>query len=67
MLPNLDFIRYEVNIIPPKNLDQKHAEQSDSLIVHYSPDGDALLIEILDASEFISPLILLKSDVSSAP
>ena len=34
-----------------------HAEQNDSFIIHYSLDGDVLLIEILDASEFLSSLI----------
>ncbi|MEK7396249.1 MAG: DUF2283 domain-containing protein [Candidatus Poribacteria bacterium] len=34
-----------------------HAEQTDSFILHYDLDGEVLLIEILDASEFLSSLI----------
>jgi uncharacterized protein YuzE len=34
-----------------------HAEQNDSFIMHYDLDGEVLLIEILDASEFLSSLI----------
>lgn len=34
-----------------------HAEQTDSFIMHYNLDGEVLLIEILDASEFLSSLI----------
>ena len=34
-----------------------HAEQTDSFIMHYDLDGEVLLIEILDASEFLSSLI----------
>jgi uncharacterized protein YuzE len=32
-------------------------EQNDSFIIHYDLDGNVLLIEILDASEFLSSLI----------
>jgi len=31
-----------------------HAEQSGSVIVHLSPKGEPVLLEILDASEFLS-------------
>ena len=34
-----------------------HAEQTDSFIIHYDLDGEVLLIEIIDASEFLSSLI----------
>jgi uncharacterized protein YuzE len=34
-----------------------HAEQTDSFIMHYDLDGEVSLIEILDASEFLSSLI----------
>ena len=42
-------IKYKVTI--------DHAEQTDSFIMHYDLDGEVLLIEILDASEFLSSLI----------
>lgn len=34
-----------------------HAEQSGPFIAHFSEDGRLLLLEILDASEFLSSLI----------
>ncbi|MBI2872759.1 MAG: DUF2283 domain-containing protein [Chloroflexi bacterium] len=30
-----------------------HAEEAGQLIVHFSPEGDPVLLEILDAKEFI--------------
>jgi uncharacterized protein YuzE len=34
-----------------------HAEQSGPFIVHFSQDGRLLLLEILDASEFLASVI----------
>jgi uncharacterized protein YuzE len=34
-----------------------HAEHNDPFITHFSSDGQLLLLEILDASEFLSSLI----------
>lgn len=30
-----------------------HAEDKGQFIIHYSPDGDPVLLEILDAKEFL--------------
>jgi len=34
-----------------------HAEQVDSVIVHFTASGEPVLLEILDASEFLSTVI----------
>jgi uncharacterized protein YuzE len=34
-----------------------HAEQVDSVIVHFTASGEPVLLEILDASEFLSAII----------
>jgi uncharacterized protein YuzE len=34
-----------------------HAEQVDGVIVHLTEDGQVVLLEILDASEFLSSLV----------
>lgn len=34
-----------------------HAEQSGSLIAHFSADGHLVLLEILDASEFLTDIL----------
>jgi uncharacterized protein YuzE len=34
-----------------------HAEQTDSLIAHFSREGQLLVLEILDASDFLSSLV----------
>jgi len=34
-----------------------HAEQVDSVIVHFTASGEPVLLEILDASEFLSNVI----------
>jgi len=34
-----------------------HAEQAGSFIAHFSQDGELLVLEILDASEFLLSLI----------
>ena len=34
-----------------------HAEQVDSVIVHFTEAGEPVLLEILDASEFLSAVI----------
>jgi len=34
-----------------------HAEQVDSVIVHFTAYGEPVLLEILDASEFLSTVI----------
>ncbi len=34
-----------------------HAEQVDSVIVHFTASGEPVLLEILDASEFLSAVI----------
>ena len=34
-----------------------HAEQVDSVIVHFTGSGEPVLLEILDASEFLSTVI----------
>lgn len=33
-----------------------HAEEAEGVIVHFSPDGRPVLLEVLDASEFLSRL-----------
>lgn len=49
-----------------------YAEQSGDLIVHFSPKREAVLIEILDASEFLKKSaqvlpIKVKEDIFSSP
>ena len=34
-----------------------HAEQVDSVIVHFTESGEPVLLEILDASEFLSTVV----------
>ena len=34
-----------------------HAEQAGSFIAHFNPEGKLVLLEILDASEFLTSLI----------
>ena len=46
-----------------------HAEHTGPFIVHFSPDGELLLLEILDASEFLMTLIksTLRSQEQDVP
>jgi len=44
-----------IEILPEGIID--HAEQVDGVIVHLAEDGRVVLLEILDASEFLSSLI----------
>ena len=46
-----------------------HAEHTGSFIAHFSRDGQLLLLEILDASEFLSSLIkaTLRSEEQELP
>lgn len=36
-----------------------HAEQTDSLIAHFTADGHLVLLEILDASQFLASVLQL--------
>lgn len=36
-----------------------HAEQTDSLIAHFTADGRLVLLEILDASRFLASILQL--------
>ncbi len=44
-----------VEVLPEAPID--HAEQVGSLIVHFSPDEQLVLLEILQASKFLSTMI----------
>jgi len=44
-----------IEMAPEGTID--HAEHTGSFIAHFGQDGELLLLEILDASEFISLLI----------
>ena len=46
-----------------------HAEQGGSLISHFSADGQMVLLEILDASEFLAQLLkaIMRSRGSAMP
>jgi len=46
-----------------------HAEHAEPFIAHFSEDGQLLLLEILDAREFLSSLIkaTLRSDKQELP
>ncbi len=44
-----DILTYEVS---PDKID--YAEELDSIIVHFTKEGKPVLLEILDASEFIT-------------
>ncbi|MFP4395528.1 MAG: DUF2283 domain-containing protein [Anaerolineales bacterium] len=46
-----------------------HAEHTGPFIAHFSPDGELLLLEILDASEFLMTLIqsTLRSQEQDVP
>ncbi|MGQ9468148.1 MAG: DUF2283 domain-containing protein [Anaerolineae bacterium] len=41
-----------IEIMPDGIID--HAEQTDSLIAHFTADGQLVLLEILDASRFLT-------------
>jgi uncharacterized protein YuzE len=44
-----------IEMLPEGIID--HAEQEDGVIVHLTEDGRVVLLEVLDASEFLSSLI----------
>ena len=44
-----------VEVIPQGTID--HAEQTDSLIAHFTADGRLVLLEILDASHFLASIL----------
>ncbi len=44
-----------IEVMPAGIVD--HAEQVDGVIVHLTEEGQVVLLEILDASEFISSLV----------
>jgi uncharacterized protein YuzE len=44
-----------VELMPDGMID--HAEQVDGVIVHLTEDGRVVLLEILDASDFLSSLV----------
>lgn len=41
-----------IEMVPEAPID--HAEQTDSLIAHFTADGQLVLLEILDASQFLA-------------
>jgi uncharacterized protein YuzE len=43
----------------------EHAEETDGIIVHFTAKNQPVLIEILDASEFLSRLIRLTAHAES--
>lgn len=44
-----------------------HAEQTDSLIAHFTADGRLVLLEILDASRFLASILQLALRGEEAP
>jgi len=46
-----------VEVMPQGTID--HAEQTDSLIAHFTADGRLVLLEILDASRFLASVLQL--------
>ena len=44
-----------IEVIPQGTID--HAEQTDSLIAHFTADGRLVLLEILDASHFLASIL----------
>ena len=44
-----------IEITPQGTID--HAEQTDSLIAHFTDDGRLVLLEILDASDFLASVL----------
>jgi len=46
-----------IEILPEGTI--SHAEQVDSIIAHFTATGQLVLLEILDASEFLSELVRL--------
>lgn len=43
-----------IEVMPEGTID--HAEQSNSIIAHFTADGHLVLLEILDASRFLTQL-----------
>jgi hypothetical protein len=46
-----------IEVLPEGTI--SHAEQIDSIIAHFTTTGQLVLLEILDASEFLSQLVKL--------
>ena len=44
-----------IEVMPQGIID--HAEQTDSLIAHFTADGRLVLLEILDASQFLTQVL----------
>ena len=44
-----------------------HAEQTDSLIVHFTADGRLVLLEILDASRFLALILQVALRAEEVP
>lgn len=44
-----------IETLPDATID--HAEQVGSFIAHFSPEGCSVLLEVLDASEFLASVI----------
>ncbi|GIV79518.1 MAG: hypothetical protein KatS3mg050_3912 [Litorilinea sp.] len=44
-----------IEVMPQGTID--HAEQTDSMIAHFTADGQLVLLEILDASHFLTSVL----------